>query len=141
MSEESQLIDWLSQFQSTDVNGVSVLTYGVTGIKDSNNNLTIKEVRVVGHTGCAGVQACYNVVHDLPSLLPDSVLWSWLGPLRAHAYAHKNETLDWLTKENVRIQVRNVKTMLLSLGRAEVEVRGYLYDIEKREFYPVPAAN
>jgi hypothetical protein len=73
-----QLIDWLSQFQLTDVNGVSVLTYGVTGIKDSNNNLTIKEVRVVSHTGCAGVQACYNVVNNLPSLPPpDSVLLSW----------------------------------------------------------------
>jgi carbonic anhydrase len=113
----------------------------VTGIKDSNNNLTIKEVRVVGHTGCAGVQACYNVVNNLPSLPPDSVLWSWLGPLRAYAHAHKGQTLDWLTKENVRIQMRNVKAMLLSLERAEVKVKGFLYDIEKREFDPVPAAS
>ena len=56
-----------------------------------------------------------------------------LGPLRAYVHAHKGQTLDWLTMENVRIQMRNVKAMLLSLERAEVEVKGFLYDIEKRE--------
>ncbi|KAH9989341.1 hypothetical protein BJV77DRAFT_1017636 [Russula vinacea] len=46
--------------------------YRVAGIKDTNDPLTTKEVRVVGHTGCAGVRA---------------LLWSWLGPLTsAHAW-------------------------------------------------------
>jgi len=134
-----------NQFHLTDVNAVSVLTYGVTGIKDINNNLTIKEVRVVGHTGCAGVQACYNAVNDIkspPPPPPDSVLWSWLGPLMAHAHAHRSQTLDWLTKENVRIQMRNVNAMLRSLGRADVGVKGYLYHIENQdisEVYPLGA--
>jgi carbonic anhydrase len=114
----------------------------VTGIKDSNNNPAIKEVRVVGHTGCGGVQACYNAannISDPPPPPPDSVLWSWLGPLRAHAHAYRSQSLDWLTRENVRIQVRNVITVLRSLGSADaVEVKGYLYDIESRRIHPVP---
>ncbi|KAF8460860.1 carbonic anhydrase [Russula ochroleuca] len=127
-----------NQFQPTDVNAVSVLTYGVTGIP------TIKEVRVVGHTGCAGVQACYNVVNNIPippPPPPDSVLWTWLGPLRAHAHANRHQTLEWLTKENVRIQMRNVNAMLRSLGRADVAVNGYLYDIGNRRIYPVPPSD
>jgi carbonic anhydrase len=94
----------------------------------------------VGHTGCAGVQACYNAVNDIPNPPPPppgSVLWSWLGPLRAYAHANKHQTLEWLTKENVRIQMRNVNAVLLSLGRADVVVKGYLYDIANRSISPV----
>lgn len=98
----------------------------------------------MGHTRCGGVQACYNVVNDIPSPPPpppDSVLWSWLGPLRAYAHAHKGQSIDWLTKENVRIQMRNVKAVLLSLGRADVAVTGYLYDVESRNISPVLPAD
>ena len=59
----------------------------VAGIKDTNDPLTTKEVRVVGHTGCAGVRACYNAFNYITSPPPDSVLWSWFGPLTsAHAW-------------------------------------------------------
>ena len=57
-------------------------------------------------------KACYNAVNDIPDPPPGSVLRAWLGPLRAYAHANKHQTLEWLTKENVRIRMRNVNAML-----------------------------
>lgn len=89
----------------------------------------------MGHTKCGGVQACYDVVNggSSPHLPPpDSVLWKWLGPLRAVASANKGKPVEWLTTENVQIQMRNVKAALLSLNISDVAVTGYVYDVETR---------
>src|SRR6266508_2201209 len=51
----SQLMLSISQFHLTDNNAGSVLTYGLTGIK----NDPITEIHIVGHSDCGGVNACH----------------------------------------------------------------------------------
>ena len=126
----------LSQFHLTDNNAISVLTYGVTGIKDN----PIKEVRVVGHTDCAGVAACHKAVRPGGGNVfnPDSVLWAWLGPLRELARLRMDETPDDLAVRNVRVQIQNVKVVLGRLGRqSAVQVKGYIYNITNGRLEPV----
>jgi carbonic anhydrase len=116
-----------SQFHLTDNNAMSVLTYGVTGIPGN----PITEIRVVGHTDCGGVKACYNAVHGNTSISSDSVLWTWLGPLRVLAEEFKERTIIELTEQNVRVQAENVVTVLTRLGRNDsVKVEGYVYDVQ-----------
>ena len=118
---------YLSQFHLTDNNAISVLTYGVTGI----SNDPIREVRVVGHTDCAGVSACHRAVRPGGNNIftPDSVLWAWLGPLRLLAGLTKDTpvTVDELAERNVRVQIQNVKVVLGRLQKlSEVQVKGYI---------------
>lgn len=127
---------FFSQFHLTDNNAISVLTYGVTGIEGN----PIKEVRVVGHTDCAGVAACHKAVRGNKDIAPDSVLWTWLGPLRELAALCKNdpETADELAVRNVRVQVQNVKAVLGRLGRlSEVQANGYMYNVFNGKLEPV----
>jgi len=127
---------YLSQFHLTDNNAVSVLTYGVTGIKDN----PIREVQVVGHTNCAGVDACHKAVRGTNVFPPDSVLWAWLGPLVELARLKRNdpETVDELAVRNVRAQIQNVKVVLSRLGRqSSVQVKGYIYNIMNGRLEPV----
>ena len=92
----------------------------------------------MGHTDCGGVKACYDRAHGNPSPLPvDSIIWTWLKPLRDLADANKNKDLTWLTQENVRTQMRSVKAMLGTLGKSDVVVKGYLYDVAKRSISDV----
>lgn len=92
----------------------------------------------MGHTDCGGVKACYNWAQKKPPLLPvDSIIWTWLKPLRDLADANQNKDLTWLTQENVRTQMRNVKAMLGTLGKPDVVVKGYLYDVAKRSISDV----
>ncbi|KXN81944.1 Carbonic anhydrase 2, partial [Leucoagaricus sp. SymC.cos] len=119
-----------NQFHLTDSNAVSVLIYRVTGIPDN----PIKEVRVVGHTDCGGVKACWDARpggSGNTQIPPDPVLWTWLGPLRTLA-AKPGQTLENLTQENVELQMNNVKTLLGWLGKENVQVKGYVYDIDER---------
>jgi len=114
-----------NQLHLTDSNSMSVLTYGVTGI----NGNPIKEVRVVGHTDCGGVKASHGVAGGSNAIPPDSVLWTWLGPLVALAALNRNDSVDELAVKNVRLQMQNVKTVLDRLRRTDVEVTGYLYNV------------
>ena len=111
------------------------------GIADS----PIKEVRVVGHTDCGGVKACYNAVRPGPNsqaIAPDSVLWTWLGPLRELAARHMDDSIDQLAARNVRVQVQNAKEVLGRLRvPPEVQVKGYLYNVENGRLEPVPESS
>jgi len=116
-----------------------VLTYGVTGITGN----PIKEIRVVGHTDCGGVKACYNAVRPGPNpISKDSVLWTWLGPLRELAARHMGDSVNELAARNVRVQVKNVKEVLGRLrDPSEVKVNGYLYNVENGTLEPVPESS
>jgi carbonic anhydrase len=117
-----------SQFHLTDSNAVSVLTYGVTGIASN----PIKEIRVVGHTHCGGIKACYDAARgNTGGLSQDSVLWTWLGPLRTLAELFVHQPVEALTDENVRVQMRNVRIILSRLGKTHVKVRGFVYELRE----------
>lgn len=122
-----------NQFHLTDNNAVSVLTYGVTGITGN----PIQEIRVVGHTDCGGVKACYNAVRGDTSIHADSVLWSWLGPLRVLAALNMNQSPDQLAATNVREQMRNVSAVLGFLGVRNVRVIGFVYNVSTGTLMPV----
>ena len=125
---------FFSQFHLTDNNAISVLTYGVTGITGN----PIKEIRIVGHTDCGGVKACYDAVRGGTAVAPDSVLWAWLGPLRELAARHKNDPIDQLAVRNVRLQMQNVKEVLGRLRKpSEVQVKGYMYNVVTGRLLPV----
>ena len=124
-----KLILLISQFHLTDSNAGSVLTYGLTGIK----NDPITDIYVVGHSDCGGVNACHAAAkgEDI-GIPPSSVLWTWLGPLRALADSYKNQPAIFLGRENVRVQVANVKETLRRLGVTRpVTVKGYMYLIDE----------
>jgi carbonic anhydrase len=115
-----------NQLHLTDNNSISVLTYGVTGIQGN----PIREVRVVGHTDCGGgIKACHKLVRGSNDIPPDSVLWTWLGPLIALATLNRDDSVDELAVKSVRLQMQNVRTALDRLGRTNVEVTGYLYNV------------
>jgi carbonic anhydrase len=120
------LISLHSQFHLTDVNAFSVLFYGVAGIPYD----PVTDVYVVGHSHCGGVQACHDAVNGKSGLPSDSPLWVWLGPLRVLAESYKDLPPIELAKENVRVQVRNVKEKLerLALNRP-IAVKGFVYHI------------
>ena len=105
-------------------------------------NSPIKEVRIVGHTDCGGVKACYNAVRPGPNsqaIAPDSVLWAWLGPLRDLAARHMDDSIDQLAVRNVRVQVKNAREVLGRLRvPSEVLVKGYLYNVKNGTLEPVP---
>jgi hypothetical protein len=52
---------------------------------------------------------------------------TWLGPLIARL--NRNDFVDELAVENVQLQMQNAWTVLQLLGRTDVEVTGYLYNI------------
>ena len=114
----------LSQFPTTDTNSVSVLRYGLTGIP----NDPVREVRVVGHTSCAGVKAAHGAARGTP--IPDVTLARWLEPLTQLARKHPNDSPDQLAVKNVQKQVQNVKEELARLPpNRRVPVNGYLYNV------------
>ena len=120
----------LSQYHLTDPNAGAVLTYGLAYIQGS----PITDVYVVGHTDCGGVKTCYNAVRgDSSGIPPDSVLWTWLGPLRDLAKSMLNDTVYALTEKNVQVQVLNVQTLLNRLGKPNVHVHGCVYNVETKK--------
>jgi len=121
-----------NQFMTGDQNARSVLTYGIKYIRHD----PIQEVRVVGHTACGGVETCRNAVDD-PSRIPPE-LREWLQPLLELARRHRGQPLLALTEENVKVQMRNVHTVLNQLGlRRQVEVKGFVYHVAERELREV----
>lgn len=104
----------------------------MTGIK----NDPIVEIRIVGHSDCGGVDACHAAANGKDvGIHPSSLLWTWLAPLRVLADSYKDKPTIHLARENVRVQVRNVKEALRRLGiNRPVTVKGYVYLIEKDDF-------
>jgi carbonic anhydrase len=119
---------FFSQFHSTDDNAVSVLRYGLTGIKGD----PVKEVRVVGHIDCGGVKAARGAAHGQP--IKDATLARWLGPLTKLATDHKGDSEDQLAERNVRQQVQNVRKEVGGLPEPRrVPVNGYIYNVHTGE--------
>lgn len=102
-------------------------------------HLYVTTVIVAGHSKCGAVLASYNHVHGKPGGEPgESKL---LGPLRKYLdpliqivfrvpesiTGDKSRAISWITEENVRAQVRNVRLSDL-VGSAKVH--GWLYDME-----------
>jgi len=116
-----------NQFHPTDNNAGSVLLYGLTGITGN----PIREIRIVGHSDCGGVAACHAAANGRDGgIPPSSVLWTWLGPLRALAELYKSRPAIDLARENVRVQMRNVQETLRRLRiTRRVDVKGYIYHI------------
>ena len=100
--------------------------------------LHVPLIIVCGHTDCGVVKALLNTENaaGMPALQ------SWMRHalparerlLRDHAGAAHEEKLRWLTQYNVLAQLENLKThpaVEAGLGRGEIEVQGWIYDIAK----------
>jgi carbonic anhydrase len=100
--------------------------------------LHVPLIIVCGHTDCGVVKALLNT--EKAAGLP--ALQSWMRHalparerlLRDHPSAAHDEKLRFLTQYNVLAQVENLQThpaVEAGLGRGEIEVQGWIYDIAK----------
>ena len=70
----------------------------------------------------------------------DSVLWTWLGPLKRLAALHFNQSADELAAINVEEQMKNVNQVLDLLKVKNVEVKGFIYNVATGNLKPVGVA-
>ncbi|KAI0742644.1 carbonic anhydrase, partial [Daedaleopsis nitida] len=117
-----------NQFDPTDDNGFSVLSYAV-------ETVGVQHIIVVGHTRCGGVAAAMSTAQDPSPSPPSSALERWLEPLVELA-RDTEHNLDVLTRANVRAQVEKiarldvVQRVCEASGRM-VRVHGWMYVIEE----------
>lgn len=110
--------------------------YGLASLEYCVEFLRTSLLMVLGHTGCGAVTSAIQVVRDgtdLPGRL--FVLMDALEPsvLRAQA-SHPDDVLNAAIEENVRRQVRRLRTIspVINAAQAEGRVRvvGAIYDMD-----------
>lgn len=99
--------------------------------------LGVKKVIVCGHSGCGAMRAVLHpeTLHDFPNAR------RWLDFAEAARrivdvrcpYGSEDERLDMLIRENVRAQLKHLKThpvVAVALAEHALELDGWVYDIE-----------
>lgn len=111
----------------TDINSQAVIQYAV-------ENLKVKKIIVVGHTGCGGVNAA------MESTPVGGVLDLWLNPVRSLRVSHfddfkkiksKDDRARHLSELNAVQSAQVVKTLppvAKALNLKDIEVWAFLYD-------------
>lgn len=113
-----------------DVNISSILEYGVVHLK-------IEDIIVCGHTRCGGIAAIEDGVHE-------NYIADWLciasgakvvaDRIAAERGLSREEKLEVLTAENVKLQIKHLKNLALiknqhSKGKLP-RIHGWLYRVE-----------
>ncbi|OMJ25320.1 Carbonic anhydrase 2 [Smittium culicis] len=113
----------------SDINSLSVVQYAIEG-------LGIKEIAVVGHTNCGGIEASL----DIDAL--DGPIKDWLLPINKLYLDNKDEMdklscrkekLDNLCKLNIRRVVGIIDELdFINKARSNgdiIKIKGWIYDI------------
>lgn len=113
-----------------DVNIASIIEYGVVHLK-------IEDIIVCGHTGCGGIAAIEDGVHE--NYIADWLCIASGAKVVADRIAEEKklsraEKLEVLTAENVKLQIKHLRSLAIIRNMHEKgplpRIHGWLYRVE-----------